>query len=80
MVSFTTQSQSDDARVVRQLEGERNFHVFYQLLRGLPDSQCARYGLTKPQDFHYMNQSAAVDIPGMRELHLDVLDHGNRRF
>ncbi|XP_039952854.1 unconventional myosin ID [Bactrocera tryoni] len=52
----------EKSRVVQQQPGERNFHSFYQLLRGASDSELQQYNLSKdPNRYHYMNQGS-MDI------------------
>ncbi|XP_023296245.2 unconventional myosin ID [Lucilia cuprina] len=52
----------EKSRVVQQQPGERNFHSFYQLLRGASDNELRQYHLTKdPSKYHYMNQGS-MDI------------------
>ncbi|DAZ98635.1 TPA: hypothetical protein N0F65_000830 [Lagenidium giganteum] len=47
----------EKSRLVYQVGGERNFHIFYQLLEGGSASLKSQYKLTKPQDYRYLNQS-----------------------
>jgi myosin heavy subunit len=44
----------EKSRIIHCLEGERNFHAFYQLCNG---GDGAKYKLGKPEDYHYTNQS-----------------------
>lgn len=44
----------EKSRVVRQGDGERNFHVFYYLFAGLPESALKKYHLSDLTDFHYL--------------------------
>ena len=48
--------------------GERNYHVFYQLLAGMPAAELAALHLDAPLDsFGLVNQSGCVSIPGQDE-------------
>ncbi|KAH7484164.1 Myosin-6 [Phytophthora ramorum] len=47
----------EKSRLVYQVDGERNFHIFYQLLAGASAAARKEFELTKPQDFCYLNQS-----------------------
>lgn len=47
----------EKSRLVYQVDGERNFHIFYQLLAGASAAAKSEFKLTKPQDFGYLNQS-----------------------
>ncbi|EFJ42839.1 type VIII myosin heavy chain MyoC [Volvox carteri f. nagariensis] len=56
----------EKSRVVLQLKGERSFHIFYQLVRGVTDEERRAFMLPpKPQDFHFLAQSGCYDIAGV---------------
>ncbi|KAI6240417.1 Myosin head [Aphelenchoides fujianensis] len=48
----------EKSRVCVQQAGERNFHVFFQLLRGAPADLRARLSLGRPEDFNYLNRGS----------------------
>ncbi|RLN45157.1 hypothetical protein BBJ29_003331 [Phytophthora kernoviae] len=47
----------EKSRLVYQVDGERNFHIFYQLLAGASPEAQKEFELTKAEDFCYLNQS-----------------------
>lgn len=47
----------EKSRLVYQVDGERNFHIFYQLLSGADAAIKNAYQLTRPEDFRYLNRS-----------------------
>ncbi|XP_067106712.1 unconventional myosin-X [Osmerus mordax] len=48
-------------RVVRQNPGERNYHIFYALLAGVPREHRDVYFLSEgPESYHYLSQSGCV--------------------
>ncbi|OVF11425.1 putative myosin [Clavispora lusitaniae] len=53
------------SRLVFQPTNERNYHIFYQLLAGMPEDQKAALGLTTAEDYQYTNQGNAITIPGV---------------
>ena len=56
----------EKSRVVQQSEGERNYHVFYQLLAGLTEDERASVHLTGPiEEFALLNQSGCTSIEGV---------------
>uniref|UniRef100_A0A1A8B5X8 Myosin X n=2 Tax=Nothobranchius furzeri TaxID=105023 RepID=A0A1A8B5X8_NOTFU len=47
-------------RVVRQNPGERNYHIFYAILAGANWQQRESFGLTQPENYHYLRQSSCL--------------------
>ncbi|XP_064890181.1 unconventional myosin-XVB-like [Columba livia] len=56
-----------------QAHGERNYHVFYELLAGLPAEQKEKMYLQEAESYFYLNQGRACDILG-KEDRQDFLD------
>eukprot|EP01127_Copromyxa_protea_P008635 TRINITY_DN1985_c0_g1_i1.p1 TRINITY_DN1985_c0_g1~~TRINITY_DN1985_c0_g1_i1.p1 ORF type:complete len:2168 (-),score=640.96 TRINITY_DN1985_c0_g1_i1:13-6204(-) len=55
----------ETSRVVHQGPGERSYHIFYQLFTALSEAEKAKYELTRPEDFQFLNKSGCTTIPGM---------------
>ena len=55
----------EKSRVVYQQPGERNFHIFYQLLYGADQELADRLQLYSPENFHYVNQSQCYTVDGV---------------
>lgn len=47
--------------------GERNYHVFYELLKGLNKEQKEKYGLLDAQKYFYLNQGNVCEIQGKND-------------
>lgn len=47
----------EKVRLVFQSSGERNYHCFYELIRGSSQERRSYLGLTEIEDFYYINQS-----------------------
>lgn len=46
----------EKSRLVHQQHGERNYHIFYRMLVGLPPEDLRRLDLTRPADYYYLTQ------------------------
>ncbi|KAM4663491.1 unconventional myosin-XVB-like [Discoglossus pictus] len=73
--SSISQFLLEKSRVVFQALGERNFHVFYELLEGLPEHEKQGLYLQEPETYYYLNQGRACDIPG-KDDRMDFLQLG----
>lgn len=47
---------------MKQSEGERNFHVLYQLCAGSSDEEASWWGLPPLETLHYLNQSGCFTL------------------
>ncbi|KAG7164398.1 Unconventional myosin-XV-like 2 [Homarus americanus] len=54
----------EKSRIVTQAHEERNYHVFYELLAGLPEESKAKYGLTSADKYFYLNQGGSCQLEG----------------
>ncbi|KAI8997874.1 P-loop containing nucleoside triphosphate hydrolase protein [Pilobolus umbonatus] len=55
-------------RVVRQIENERNFHIFYQLTKAASPEYREMYGLQGPESFLYTSRSNCLNVEGIDDL------------
>ncbi|KAE8910865.1 Myosin-10 [Phytophthora fragariae] len=55
----------EKSRVVSIAEGERNYHIFYQLLAGLPSKTRKEFGLDPECKYQYAGALAEMQIPGL---------------
>ncbi|GAM17836.1 hypothetical protein SAMD00019534_010110 [Acytostelium subglobosum LB1] len=55
----------EKSRVVYQNPGERNFHIFYQLLAGASAQEKKDLVLSTPDSFYYLNQSECYTVDGV---------------
>lgn len=46
---------------------ERNFHIFYALLKGATDEERKLMKLGEPTTYHYLNQSGCVSDPTIND-------------
>uniref|UniRef100_A0A182IQZ5 Myosin motor domain-containing protein n=1 Tax=Anopheles atroparvus TaxID=41427 RepID=A0A182IQZ5_ANOAO len=59
-----TQYLLEKSRIVTQAAGERNYHVFYELLGGLSETERMKYGLLEAEKYFYLNQGGSDCAPG----------------
>ncbi|CAI4037084.1 hypothetical protein SMKI_01G0410 [Saccharomyces mikatae IFO 1815] len=57
----------EKSRLVYQPEAERNYHIFYQILKGLSESLKQELHLSSAKDYHYTNQGGQANITGVND-------------
>jgi myosin-5 len=65
--SFIETYLLEQSRIIGEFDaGERNFHIFYQICStGLDAALRAKFALTSPQDFTYLNGSTCMTVAGI---------------
>jgi myosin heavy subunit len=60
----------EKSRIVHQVEGERNYHIFYELLGGCEKQGelYLRLGLRDPEQFRYLSHSSVCTVSEWREV------------
>ncbi|XP_042913072.2 unconventional myosin-VIIa-like, partial [Parasteatoda tepidariorum] len=58
----STEYLLEKSRIVTQASDERNYHVFYEMLSGLSDSEKEKYGLQSADNYFYLNQGGCFKI------------------
>ncbi|GAB6028580.1 Unconventional myosin-IXAa, variant 2 [Chamberlinius hualienensis] len=59
----------EKSRIVSQAKKERNYHVFYYMLAGASEEERVAFQLKRPQEYHYLNQSACYTLEGVDEVY-----------
>merc|ERR1712130_554750 len=58
----------EKSRVIMQGPQERNYHIFYQLFKGLDGGERKRLYIDKPADSHwYLKQGGCIDVAGLND-------------
>eukprot|EP01134_Creolimax_fragrantissima_P007676 CFRG7676T1 len=63
----TTDYLLEKSRVAKQNAGERNYHIFYQLVKAASPELKEKLKLGKCEDFHYLSQSGCVDVDTIKD-------------
>ncbi|KAL2560079.1 hypothetical protein AAZV13_20G001100 [Glycine max] len=61
------QTLCEQSRVVQCNEGERSYHIFYQLCAGAPPSLRGKLNLQNAEDYNYLRQSNCYSITGVND-------------
>ncbi|KAG9343032.1 hypothetical protein JZ751_015250 [Albula glossodonta] len=62
--AITSQYLLEKSRIVFQAKDERNYHIFYEMVAGLPSKQRESFYLQEAETYYYLNQGGNCDIPG----------------
>ncbi|XP_067390295.1 unconventional myosin-XV [Emydura macquarii macquarii] len=62
--AITSQYLLEKSRIVFQAKNERNYHIFYEMLAGLPAPQKQQFCLQDAETYYYLNQGGNCEIPG----------------
>ncbi|KAM6995458.1 myosin IEb [Tautogolabrus adspersus] len=57
----------EKSRVISQNPGERNFHIYYQLLEGASSEQRENLGVTTADYYFYLNQSGTYTVEDVKD-------------
>ncbi|KAM8818946.1 unconventional myosin-XV [Rhynchonycteris naso] len=62
--AITSQYLLEKSRIVFQAKNERNYHIFYELLAGLPAQLRESFSLQEAETYYYLNQGGNCEILG----------------
>uniref|UniRef100_A0A8C2YKT7 Unconventional myosin-XV n=1 Tax=Chinchilla lanigera TaxID=34839 RepID=A0A8C2YKT7_CHILA len=62
--AITSQYLLEKSRIVFQAKNERNYHIFYELLAGLPAQLRQAFSLQEAETYYYLNQGGNCEILG----------------
>ncbi|KAM4749909.1 unconventional myosin-XV [Anableps anableps] len=62
--AITSQYLLEKSRIVFQAKSERNYHIFYEMLAGLPPHQKRSLYLQEAETYYYLNQGGNCTIEG----------------
>ncbi|KAK2197672.1 bifunctional Regulator of chromosome condensation [Babesia duncani] len=56
------------SRIEFQSEGERNYHIFYQCIKGLDPEEIKKYGFLELNQYQFLNKHDTYDAPGIDDV------------
>ncbi|XP_067334406.1 unconventional myosin-XV isoform X2 [Channa argus] len=65
--AITSQYLLEKSRIVFQAKDERNYHIFYEMLAGLPSQQRQTFYLQEAETYYYLNQGGDCGIKGKND-------------
>eukprot|EP00736_Rhodelphis_marinus_P011328 Rmarinus@m.2627 len=57
----------EKSRLAFQSGNERNYHIFYELVKGASQEEKDKWGLDSLEKFHYLNQSGCTEIANVSD-------------
>ncbi|OXB70483.1 UNVERIFIED_CONTAM: hypothetical protein H355_005179 [Colinus virginianus] len=56
------------SRIEFQGQNERNYHIFYQMLKGLPPDDLQKCGMKKAEDYEFLNKTGCYEVDTVDDL------------
>lgn len=56
------------SRIEFQASGERNYHIFYQLIKGLSAEEKNKCGLKSAQEYEFLNKGGCYEVETVDDL------------
>jgi myosin-5 len=63
--AYTEKFLLEKTRLMQADKGERTYHVFYQMLKGLPEDTKAKLSLTEARDFAMLSNGNTWEVPNV---------------
>ncbi|XP_071964019.1 unconventional myosin-XV-like [Antedon mediterranea] len=63
----TTDYLLEKSRIAHQAPGERNYHIFYEMIEGMSEGEKAKYGLRHASNYRYLNQGGSPQISSRQD-------------
>jgi len=60
----------EKSRVIQQSEKERNYHIFYHLLKGADQKSLISMGLSEMKNYEYLNKSKCYEVETINDIEL----------
>lgn len=60
----------EKSRVIQQADNERNYHIFYHLLKGCSKEQLEQFGLKEMKNYEYLNKSKCYQVDTIDDVEL----------
>ena len=60
----------EKSRVIQPTQGERNYHIFYHLLKGANSDLKKDLELSDPKNFDYLRRSECYEVPTIDDKEL----------
>nr|XP_014344251.1 PREDICTED: unconventional myosin-XV [Latimeria chalumnae] len=67
--AITSQYLLEKSRIVFQAKNERNYHIFYEMLAGLPSQQKHKFYLQDAETYFYLNQADSLENASVVSAH-----------
>ena len=60
----------EKSRIIQQADSERNYHIFYHLLKGANKNDLDALGLIEMKNYEYLNKSKCYEVDTINDIEL----------